>query len=392
MEITCPGGAPSSTRRLFFAAVITVNALAASCAAPIDIQAEESSELDEAIPSGEIFVVPPGIETGVPQGDIGTSDLPNFELSEQNPVFLPGDETAWDREGVHPGVVIFHDGLFHMFYNGHPERGQFEVGYAVSIDGITWNRLRDEPILTRGQIDAAMTGLTVSSILVDDDGTWVMYVSMWNVDVYGQILRTGIYRASAPEPLGPWISDGEKLLSPGMTGDWDSDWIAHPEVVETADGYRMYFTGVNNRGESAIGMATSSDGITWKKYNDPETTNRRYANSDAIFTMGESETWDEAGVRYPQIVRQGERWAMMYIGYKYSGPARWTPRVGYATSLDGIHWERSPNNPVFDPEINLPRYEIMGFEWLSMDTFEFLYFNNSADLVTTEIYLATADR
>lgn len=69
------------------------------------------------------------------------------------PVFSPGPAGAWDAGGVmHPSVV--HDGgRFVMAYCGWPE-GRSEIhariGIAVSIDGLKWSRLSEEPVLGFG--------------------------------------------------------------------------------------------------------------------------------------------------------------------------------------------------------------------------------------------------
>ena len=41
-----------------------------------------------------------------------------------------------------------------------------------------------------------------------------------------------------------------------------------------------------------IGSATSTDGLNWKKYNDPTTTQHPFAESDPVMVTGNSGEWD----------------------------------------------------------------------------------------------------
>jgi predicted GH43/DUF377 family glycosyl hydrolase len=55
--------------------------------------------------------------------------------------------------------------------------------------------------------------------------------------------------------------------------------------------------------------------------------------------------WESAGVFNPAVVREGNRYVMLYRAQDKAGVSR----IGYATSLDGLNWERRPD-PVFTPE------------------------------------------
>jgi len=59
--------------------------------------------------------------------------------------------------------------------------------------------------------------------------------------------------------------DPKPVLEPGSKGSWDEVRVDTPSVVKTDDGYAMYYAGASADGVIMIGMATSSDGITWKK-------------------------------------------------------------------------------------------------------------------------------
>jgi len=63
-----------------------------------------------------------------------------------NPVLLPDPASDWECYNVFNPSVIHHNGLFHMHYRAQGLDWVSRIGYAVSEDGVHWNRLR-RPVL-----------------------------------------------------------------------------------------------------------------------------------------------------------------------------------------------------------------------------------------------------
>ena len=106
--------------------------------------------------------------------------------------------------------------------------------------------------------------------------------------------------------------------------------------------YRMYFAGFDKTGLTSgqIGMATSDDGITWTKYDDPATTDAPYAESDPVLTAPEGITF----VQQPMVVQEGDHWVMVFRQVDYTArPVQMS--LNYATSSDGIHWQIASDTP-----------------------------------------------
>ena len=82
-----------------------------------------------------------------------------------------------------PGGVVYHDGMFHMLQNSfHAWPDRVSVYYSVSEDGISWERAADTIVFTVDDVPYADLSALVSSLLVEDDGTWVMYYYTLNDD------------------------------------------------------------------------------------------------------------------------------------------------------------------------------------------------------------------
>ncbi len=126
---------------------------------------------------------------------------------------------------------------------------------------------------------------------------------------------------------------GEPVLPAGLDGaTWAADSTNGPALLATDGGLTVWFQGAADN-HSAIGAATSSDGLSWT-----------LASSDPVLEPGEEDTWDAGSVAHPTVVAHGEAFEMWYA----SGAASGELRLGHAVSADGLDWTRYCGNPVFD--------------------------------------------
>jgi predicted GH43/DUF377 family glycosyl hydrolase len=251
------------------------------------------------------------------------------------------------------GAVVYHDGKFHLFYNCQYNWPPTEVNiaYAVSEDGITWQQVKNDTIISEKDIPYPVHSILASTVFVMDDGTWVLYFSTWGNGTQF-IPPSLIGRAIAPSPEGPWTVDPEPVLEPSQNG-WDSGSVQRPDVLRVGDIYYLYYFGSSSAG-GMIGMATSSDGIHWTRYDDPATTDPLYAESDPVFTPEQNGS-SSLELRYPRVLNTPDGWLLFYWTSTPNWPQAnpFTPTNGLinlATSSDGIHWTKAQEEPIFTPE------------------------------------------
>lgn len=291
-----------------------------------------------------------------------------FAFAGETPVVtrqLAGHDERW----MNPGAIIEHEGQLHMFANVFSQwPGQVAFPHLVSPDGASWTRAKSSPAFTSADIPYVDNGADVSAGYVAADGTWVLVfetVELSDPWVLG--------RATAPGPDGPWTVDPEPILKPGPSGSWDSGGLQWPSVIQTDDGYLMYFTAIEGLGgRGSIGLATSPDGQTWTKHDEP--------------VLSAELDWERGQVDRPRVAVTPRGLAMIYAG------GRLTDR-GLAWSEDGVAWQRDGELPVITRET----FPISGNAWDAALVYRdgaLSYYleigSASGGSARTDVYLATA--
>ncbi|NOZ86325.1 MAG: hypothetical protein GXP49_08655 [Deltaproteobacteria bacterium] len=133
---------------------------------------------------------------------------------------------------------------------------------------------------------------------------------------------------------GAWTAPtNQPVVANNTSGGWDSDAVLSPCVILDSGVYKMWYTGIDSGGTYRIGYAESGDGVTW---------NNNILVLDSNSSPG---TWDDDGVGYPSVIKEGSTYHMWYAGFDASwGNGVWS--IGHATSNDGKNWTVDPANPV----------------------------------------------
>ncbi|MFQ5631974.1 MAG: hypothetical protein ACE5I1_24655, partial [bacterium] len=141
-----------------------------------------------------------------------------------------------------------------------------------------------------------------------------------------------VYFATSQDGIN-WIDDpGNPVLIRGEGGAWDSTHVRCGTVLFDGEMYRMYYMGSTNGFDDKIGLATSTDGITWQKY-----------AGNPIIMPSEPGSWDTERVYHPTAFYDGQTFYIWYAGFDGK-----TMCTGLATSIDGQTFQKNAVNPVLD--------------------------------------------
>lgn len=78
----------------------------------------------------------------------------------------------------------------------------------------------------------------------------------------------------------------------------------------------------------------------------PEMVSFKPYENNPVFSGTGGNTWDKQIRERGYIIKENDVYKMWYSGY--NGGDSTEKYLGYATSTDGINWERYPGNPIFD--------------------------------------------
>jgi len=250
-----------------------------------------------------------------------------------NPVLDKGAPGSWDDRRVwDPSVLLEGSKGYKMWYTGasnlNPSKRQ--VGYATSSDGTSWSK-QWGPVLGVGGSGAWDEVWAGNPSVVGGDGAYLMYYAGRNV---AGVVQIGVAYSSDGSswnrnPLNP-------ILKPGPAA-WDASWVHAPCVLydpswPSSQRWKMWYIGFDSGFAARIGYATSSDGVIWTKY-----------ASNPVVDLGPSGAWDSAGVGDPTVLFDGSTYHMWFMGD--NGVSN---RIGYATSTDGVAWNKFAGNPVVE--------------------------------------------
>ena len=124
------------------------------------------------------------------------------------------------------------------------------------------------------------------------------------------------------------------IMSPGLPGSPEANFVYPPYILFDGDTFRMWYS-AHDFQEWSINYATSTDGATWEKH-----------PANPLMRAAHDGRWDENFISEPSVLWNGERFEMWYNG---GSERTGTLRVGYASSQDGLDWQKwEPDEWVLD--------------------------------------------
>jgi len=168
------------------------------------------------------------------------------------PVLDVGPRGSWDERGVADPYVIRIGHTYYMFYLGVDRARRQRLGLAMSPDGLTWYKLRSNPILELGGYGAFdENGLGEPAVWSGRGYYWMLFTGRDR----GEMRRIGLARSR----------DGVawEKLSNVFAGEqpWDSKVLCDPTVILEGGQVRVWFGGgdaarPDQNLDGQIGLAT----------------------------------------------------------------------------------------------------------------------------------------
>lgn len=113
----------------------------------------------------------------------------NLVRHPQSPLLYPNPLHGWESMNVFNCAVTQHNGLFHMHYRAQGVDFISHIGYAVSADGLVWNRL-ENPVLSPHNGREDYRGVEDPRVTPLDDVFYMCYTAYGENGNYPMIARS----------------------------------------------------------------------------------------------------------------------------------------------------------------------------------------------------------
>ncbi len=224
------------------------------------------------------------------------------DLNEES-IALDYRPNEWDKH-LETAEVVRTDNEILLYYSGYPIEpqeqntviGNGEIGLARSVDGVTFERVKSEPILTRGTQDAKDYNALFSPTVVLDNGTYYMLYTGWCIDSCNKPF-IGLLGATSPDGIN-WVKQQEPVLFGGQVNlEWVGYTLAEADLVKGPDNkYYLFFTG-----ENGIGVARSDQPFgPWDVYPYP--------------ILVKDQSWESSEIVAPSVIIENGKVRLWYMG------------------------------------------------------------------------------
>jgi LacI family transcriptional regulator len=219
----------------------------------------------------------------------------------------PTNDDSWQSQLLDRQSVLKAHGRYEMFFSAqrtkppnhaYVEGGSAAIGFAVSDDGLQWERVTNDPVLTATEPWEKATVMCPCVIWDESEQIYKMWYSG------GQHHEPdAIGYATSKDGLTWTKCTANPMFIPDPANSWDGFKVAAPQVFLLDDWYVMFYIGYFDEYHAQIGIARSRDGITnWF---------RHPANP---IIAPDHDTWDAQGCYKPFAVPDGDRWLLWYNG------------------------------------------------------------------------------
>jgi len=211
---------------------------------------------------------------------------------------------TFDDSGAMPSSIVEKNGTYYLYYTGWSLAStvpfSFHIGLAQSVDGLSYTRVSEAPVLGRGFYDPYITGAPWVCIEGGIFRMWYISGTAWERATDGSVRHYYTIKYAESYDGITWKTSDHRCIYYGP-GEYA---LARPVVYFQDGKYQMLFSFRGGNGTYRIGSASSGDGISWQR-------------TESIFLDVAAEGWDSQMVCYGWSFQYAGQNFLLYIGNNY---------------------------------------------------------------------------
>jgi len=252
-------------------------------------------------------------------GLAASNDFLKWSKYSSNPIMLRDESLILEFFGIQTMSVMVRNKKYLMWYDSVDSHAVSNICYATSDDGINWKKYDKNPVI-KPEKDWEAGGVFDCSVIYDKDKYLIWYSGI------DKNFNINIGHATSDDGINWKKYDKNPVIKPDYNNPYEENSVLEPAVIFFKKRFYVFYTsyGEVGLGDSFINVATSDDGINWKKY-------------DKNPVIKPEKDWESGGLYEPTIYYDGKTIEMLYCGNDKTADGR-VVKVGLASSADGVSW------------------------------------------------------
>jgi len=262
------------------------------------------------------------------------TEVIKWDFGSPQTVLTSGTSGSWDDHHVGWASVILDSDTLKMWYSAsNASDNIWAIGYAWSLDGLSWTRYSGNPVMTKTYTWERDIG---QPVVIKDGNLYRMWYQGW---VGAEPVVVGY----ATSPDGKNWTKRENPVMDITFGSGEKTQIGLWSVLKIGSSFAgwYYWTDENwndhwTSGKGFTGYASSSDGISWEDHGTCLSCSG--SGWDADFAITPLVTNSDITLNNETI-----SYHMLYLGFDTDSRE---PSIGYASSQDTYAFKKYEMNPV----------------------------------------------
>lgn len=223
--------------------------------------------------------------------------------------FSKAPEFTAEQNGICAPCALVIKGKVHLFYQTYGNGAKDAICHAVSADGISFERNLTNPIF-RASGDWNC-GRAIDAEVTKFKGRYFLYFATRDPKYRVQIMGVATAPGNTNFNRETWTQVSEKpILS--LEYPWEGGCTEGASIIHRNSKLYMFYAANFNNAPQQIGVAESTDGISWKKCFDKP-----------FLANGKKGEWNSSESGHPHIFDNGKTSYLFYQGNNDGGKTWW---------------------------------------------------------------------